>query len=76
MTSLLRSLWAGWKRLAHALGVVNRTILLSVFYWVIIDLINLGLRLGRADLLDRRMRPAATYWRPKPPHSGTYQQQF
>ena len=74
--SLLRLVWAGWKRFGHALGAVNRTILLSVFYWVIIDLINLGLRLGRADLLDRRMRPAETYWRPKPVRAATYQHQF
>ena len=74
---VLRAIWVGWKRLAHALGVVNRTLLLTVFYWVIVDLINLGLRLLRVDLLDRRLRPEPSYWRPKAPRpDNLYQHQF
>jgi ribosomal protein S27AE len=45
MKRVFRALWAGWKRFAHGLGVVNRTILLTVFYFVIVDLINIVLRL-------------------------------
>ena len=73
---VLRKLWAGWKAFGHFIGVVNRTILLAVFYWVFVDLINIGLRLARVDLLDRRYRPAPTYWHAKAVHAPTYQNQF
>ena len=58
-------LWAGWKRFAHALGVFNQYVLLTVFYWIVVNLTNVFLRLFRVDLLDRRMQPAPTYWHRK-----------
>ena len=76
MKSILRTLWAGWKRFGFLLGTINRYVLLSVFYWVIVDLVNLGVRLLRIDLLDRRMAPRPSYWHPKPPAAPTYLHQF
>ena len=76
MKSILRALWAGWKRFGFILGTINRFILLTVFYWVVIDVANIGLRLLRKDLLDRRMVPKPTYWHPKPAAPATYQHQF
>jgi hypothetical protein len=73
---LLRGLWAGWKRFAHVVGVVNRYILLTLFYFLIVNLTNLVLRLFRVDLLDRRLAPAKTYWHEKDRRSGTYRHQF
>ena len=73
----LRLLWKGWKKFAHVLGIVNRYILLTVFYFLIVNLVNLFTRLFRVDLLDRRMRPAATYWHEKPTTQREhYQHQF
>ena len=74
-----RRLWAGWKRFAHALGTFNRIVLLTVFYWVIINLSNVFLRLFRVDLLDRRMQAAPSYWRQKeqlPAGRDLYRHQF
>lgn len=78
LKTLGRALWAGWKRFAHALGVVNRTVLLTLFYFIIIDLINLVLRAMRKDLLDRRLGDEPTYWHPKPARTGPslYEHQF
>ena len=73
---LLRLLWNAWKRFAHALGVVNRYVLLTVFYFVIVNIVNLFVRLFRVDLLDRRMKPAASYWHEKIGSQKLYQHQF
>lgn len=74
---VLRVLWKGWKKFAHGLGVVNRYVLLTLFYFVVVNVVNLVLRLLRIDLLDRRMRPASTYWRERvTPQQKLYQHQF
>ena len=73
----LKGLWAGWMKFAHVLGIINRSILLSVFYFVFVNLIHLGLRIFRVDLLDRRMRPSASYWHERSLREpGLYPHQF
>jgi hypothetical protein len=74
--SILRALWAGWKRFGFILGTINRYVLLTVFYWVIVNLSNVVLRLLRIDLLDRRMRPQPSYWHLRQQVPSTYQHQF
>ena len=61
---------------AHVLGVVNRYILLTLFYFLIVNLVNLVLRLFRVDLLDRRLAATKTYWHEKDRRTGTYRHQF
>ena len=62
MPRLLRPLWAGWLQFARVLGVINRFILLSAFYFLMVNVVHVFLWLFRVDLLDRRMRPVASYW--------------
>lgn len=38
MKKILKSIKTGWLKFAHAIGVVNTTILLSVFYIVLIGI--------------------------------------
>jgi len=72
----LRALYALWMKFAFLLGTINRYILMTVFYWVIINLVNIIVRIGRIDLLDRRMRPQPSYWHAKKPMPKTYRHQF
>lgn len=72
----LRTLWAGWKRFAHLVGVVNRYIFLTLFYFLVVNLVNVVLRVARVDLLDRRLGRTETYWREKDQQGGTYRHQF
>lgn len=79
----MRSIWQffkwiyrQWMRLAHLLGTVNRFVFLTIFYWVIVDIANVALRLRRVDLLDRRMKPQGSYWHRREPKQHTYQHQF
>ncbi len=62
MKRVLHWLWRGWKRFAHALGVVNTHVLLTVSWAVVLGLAALVVRLVRADLLDAR-RPLSRMWR-------------
>lgn len=71
-----KRLYAGWMRFAFVLGTINRYVLMTLFYWVIIDAVNLVVRLLRIDLLDRRMRARPSYWHEKQPHPATYKHQF
>lgn len=76
LKSVGRLLYRGWMRFAHLLGTVNRYVFMTLFYWIVVDLTNLILRLLRIDLLDRRVRVRESYWHPKSPHTGGYRHQF
>jgi len=76
MRRVLKALWAGWKMFAHVLGVVNRFLLLTLFYCLFVNLVHGVLWLFRVDLLDRRMRPAPSYWRERAERPDLYQHQF
>ena len=73
---ILGRLWAAWKRFAHFVGVVNRYVLLTAFYFVLVSIVNLCLRVGRVDLLDRRLPPVPSHWHPKDQRHGEYHHQF
>ena len=63
MSGVLRSLWALWKKVAHRIGVVNSTILLFLFYFLILGPFALLVRLFRPDLLHTRARRnEVSYW--------------
>jgi hypothetical protein len=63
-------------RFAYLLGTINRYVLLTLFYWLIVNIANVIVRIGRVDLLDRRMRARASYWHPKDRQVGSYRSQF
>jgi hypothetical protein len=58
MINLLKKIWAGWKKFAHALGRVQTMILLTIIYFVIIPVFSL---LRFKDPLRKRLG-AASYW--------------
>lgn len=60
-------LWRGWKKFAHVLGIINTRILLTISYFVIFAFASLFTKLGRKDLLDRRMEPKPTFYYPHDP---------
>ncbi len=76
LVAIGKRLYAVWMRFAYLLGTVNRYILMTIFYWVIVDVVNIVLRILRVDLLDRRMRTQPSYWHEKVAHPATYKHQF
>ena len=73
----LKLLWAGWKKFAHGLGVVNRYVLLTLFYFLMVNGVHVVLRILRRDLLDRRMQTVPSYWHERAQQQPkTYRHQF
>jgi len=60
-------LWRGWKKFAHVLGIINTRILLTISYFLILAFASLITKVGRKDLLDRRMNPKPTFYHPHEP---------
>ncbi|HEV8306238.1 MAG TPA: SxtJ family membrane protein [Methylomirabilota bacterium] len=61
---LLRAVWAGWVRIAHAIGRVQSRVVLTVLYFVLLGPFALGVRL-LADPLQLRRRPGGSHWLPR-----------
>ena len=41
MIEFLKKLWQGWKKIAHALGVAQTYVLVTLLYWLIIPFFSL-----------------------------------
>ena len=76
IVSFFKGIYRLWMRFAHLLGTVHRFVFLTIFYWIVVNISNLGIRLTRQDLLDRRMVLQPTYWHRRPGHARTYKHQF
>jgi hypothetical protein len=62
MKKFFSLLWAGWKKFALVLGIVNTKILLTITYFIIMGIAAIGSRIVRADLLDKKFRKKNSYW--------------
>ncbi len=51
-----------WMKLAGALGYVNSRVILSLTYYGILTPVGFLIRLAGRDPLNRRRRPAESYW--------------
>ena len=65
ISSAIRRLWTRWRRVAHALGVIQTWVGLTLIYWLLVVPLGgvvrmcmdpLGLR-GRGGWRDREARP-------------------
>jgi hypothetical protein len=69
IVSTARRLWAGWLKVAHAIGTFQARVILSVFYFVVVPVFALLVQVLR-DPLSLGTAPAATFWlerKPPPP---------
>jgi len=57
----LRRLWAGWLRVAHIIGTFQARVILSAFYFSVVPMFAVLVKLLR-DPLGLRTRGAATFW--------------
>ncbi len=65
--NFLKEIWGwikkGWMKFAHVLGVINTTILLTIFYFVLIGVYAVVSNLFKLLALPFRKKPN-TYWIP------------
>jgi hypothetical protein len=76
----LKLVYLGWMGLAITLGLVVSTVLLTVFFYLVVTPIGLGARLAGKDFLARKWSDGNSYWlvRPASPpkQPSEYEQQF
>ena len=76
--SSLRKIYIGWMSLAFTLGLVVSTILLGVFFYLVITPVGLGAKLLGKDFLSKRWQPDRTtsYWIPRAPSQPASRQEY
>lgn len=59
--------YRGWMRVAHGIGAVVTTVILTLVFYLIFTPVALFFRLIGKDYLERRWNPGAqTYWHARP----------
>jgi hypothetical protein len=71
MKKFFSLIWRGWKKFAHVLGIINTRILLTVSYFVILAFAAVITKITGKDLLERRMKPAQSYYHEHEPVQAT-----
>jgi uncharacterized BrkB/YihY/UPF0761 family membrane protein len=62
----LRHVYVGWMAMAFTLGTVVSTVVLTLFYFLVITPTGLGARLLGKDFLSQKLNPAAkSHWLPR-----------
>ena len=63
VADFLKSVYRGWMKVAHVIGKINTTVLLTVFYVIVIGIAKAVVFSARKDLLDERWRDRESYWK-------------
>jgi hypothetical protein len=59
----LGRIYTAWMGLAHLLAWINTRVILSIFFYLVITPMSLGMKLARRDALKRRIdRSCPSYW--------------
>jgi len=60
---VLKPIYTGWMKVAHLIGEIITTIILSLLFFVVFGLAGIILRIIRKDLLDRKIETSRnSYW--------------
>jgi len=76
---LLTPLWKAWLKLGHILGVINTTLLLTVFYFIIITPVGLLRKVMGKDTFGKVKEHEGSLWQSKSiaePDLSRYLRQF
>ena len=77
--NFLKKLYRLWIKFSEILGYITTRIVLFLFYFIIVNIMSLFVRIAGKDLLNRKMIPADSYWTPKETYPETddmYHRQF
>jgi len=60
---LIKPFYTKWMVVAHFIGTIVTTVILSVLFFVLFGITGIVLRILRKDLLDRKLEPGRnSYW--------------
>jgi len=71
MKRILGKIAAGWKRVAHKIGVFQTKVLVTLFYFLLLGTAALVLKILRRDLLGVRGEGKGTFWHEHESHEPT-----
>ena len=74
MKRFFSAIWAGWKTFAHKLGVFNTYVILTIFYFVILAIVSILVRIFKPDLLDKKWDVDGPLWKPRPPSNPSLEE--
>ena len=66
--------YKGWMTFAHALAVVNTTVLLTLVYFFLIGPVSVVARILGKDLMKHSISRTGSFWKPKEPVAHTLDQ--
>lgn len=73
MKRFFKAIWSGWKKFAHALGVFNTKVLLTLMYFVVLGVSAAVIVVLRRDLIDSRFKKPGAWWHARQPYKPTLQ---
>ena len=77
--TLLKKIYTRWMKVAHVIGNIVTTVLLSILFYLLFGAIGIVLRLFGKDLLDQEMdKDRKSYWIKEDIHfqKDSYKQQY
>lgn len=74
MMKIGKTLYRWWMKFAHALAVVNTTVLLTIVYVFLIGPMSLAVWLLRKDFLRHRTKEDSSFWISREQVSHTLEQ--
>jgi len=63
---LWQTIWRGWKKLALKIAKAQTILLLTLFYFTILGIYALFIKLLRQDPLDKKWKKQKSFWIKKP----------
>jgi len=60
-----QKIWSFWKKFAHRLAIIQTTIILTLFYFLMIGVFALVAKLLGKDLLDKKWKQNKSFWKEK-----------
>lgn len=60
-----KKFWVFWKKFAHRLAIIQTTIILTLFYFLMIGVFALVAKLLGKDLLDKKWKQNKSFWKEK-----------
>ncbi len=58
-------IWAFWKRFARKLAIIQTTVILTIFYFLVMGIFAAVIKLLRKDLLDKKWKQNKSFWKEK-----------
>jgi len=60
-----KKIWVFWKKFARRVAIIQTSVILTLFYFLMIGIFALVIKLLRKDLLDKKWKQNKSFWKEK-----------